>query len=86
MRMALSAVDKEFSADSGFRVRTLQGPRMQSHSTCNHFKSKILKGLSIMLPKVTQIKKQFRNQPSDAVSVERLLSSGKPTIILLLQI
>lgn len=84
--MALSAVDKEFSADSGFRVRTLQGPRRQSHSTCIHFISKILKGWSRMLPKVTQIKKQCRNQPSDAVSIERLLSSAKPTIVLLLQI
>lgn len=84
--MALSATAKEFSADSSFTVRNSQGPRTPSRDTCSHFKSKLLTGLSSMLPKVPRMKKPFRNQPSDAVSVERLLSSGEPTIVLRLQI
>ena len=59
---------------------------MWSHSTCSHFKSKILKSLlNTKLPKVTRIKKQFQNQPSNAISVERLLSKVKPRSIVYLQ-
>lgn len=59
--------------------------RMWPHSTHNHFKSKMLNGLNTKVPKVTRIKKPFQKQPSDAISIKRLLSEGKPRIILRLQ-
>ena len=83
--VASSAVEKS-SLCLRLHIRTFEALRMWSHSTCSHFKSKILKSLlNTKLPKVTRIKKQFQNQPSNAISVERLLSKVKPRSIVYLQ-
>lgn len=58
---------------------------MCSPSTRSHFKKKVLKSLNTKLPEVTRTKKQFQNQPSDAISKARLLSKGKPRIMVHLQ-
>ena len=79
MGTALSAAKSsvQTSASESELCRLL---RMRSHSTCNHFRNKILKSLNAKLPNVTRIKKQFQNQPSDSVSIERLSSKRKPRI------
>lgn len=68
----------EFSAGSSLRVRPCRAPRTRSPSPRSHCKSKVLKSLTA---EGARIKKQFQNQPSDAICIEVLLSEGKPRII-----